>query len=285
MSLNNHKTAASIEIEIRMTRLYHDSAILLLEGADDGRFWRGRIVEDCDLLITGGRSALLEAITIVDDRPITGVLAAADPDYDRLQGTLPKSPNLFFTDAHDLETTLAKLGALRRVIVALGEVEKIRAFEARKGSSVGLALAKITAEFGTYRWLNIRSIAPVSMGWLRPDRYLDRKTLAVARSRLNTDAVRAGLAADVGALTGALADLPAADPWQVAQGHDLIAVVTAALRRCLGSLPASRGPKDVALALRLAVDARELAQTDMFQGMLAWQAGHKQYAVLHEPDK
>jgi hypothetical protein len=280
MPLNHHKTAASVATEIRMTRVHHDCAFLLLEGADDGRFWAGRVRETCGLLIAGGRSTLLDALAIIDARPIAGVVAVADPDYDSLQGTLPASANLVFTDAHDLETTLASIGALRRVVYEFGDAAKISAFEQRKSDPVALALAKLTAEFGRFRWLNVRRAAPVSMEWLKPKAYLDIRDLSISRTRLARDAVSAGLAPDPTTLANELAALPAADPWLVAQGHDLLEVVTVALRRVLGSLPSTRGVNDVASALRLAADGQELANTNMVQGIQAWQTGQGHYVVL-----
>lgn len=183
MSLNQHKTPSIIAAEIHIERNVRDCAFLLVEGADDGRFWGSRIGPNCSLLIAGGRRT------------------------------------------------------------------------------------------------NVNHPEPVSMGWLRPPRYID-KSLSIDRTRLDRDAVSNGLASDAVSLHAALATLQSIDIWNIAQGHDLVDIVTLALKGLLGDIPANRGRSDVASALRLAAETEQLQQSAMWAGILAWQDAAQPYFVL-----
>lgn len=217
---------------------------------------------------------------MVDRRPIPGVVALADPDYDRLEGRLPSSPNLVFTDARDLETTLARLGALRRVVYEHGQSDRIAAFESERGASVEDALIGLSAELGRLRWLHQRAGGSVGMDWLKPRRFVDERSLTLEYEDLQREAVKHGLAPSTAALQACLAELPEADPWQVARGHDLVEVVVVALRTRLGRWPSSRGAAEVASGLRLALDRAELESSRMVSEIRAWEKAQGHYRVL-----
>ncbi len=138
MSLHDHKEPGTIVAEIDMIRTARPAvSVLVVEGSDDAKFWGARIDHvACELSIAGGRPKLLEAAKRVSKKGTPGVLCVADADWDRLMGSLPSVPNVVFTDAHDLETTLCMASALRKAIYDLGDGAKIAAFRQTRGDFV-----------------------------------------------------------------------------------------------------------------------------------------------------
>jgi hypothetical protein len=219
-------------------------------------------------------------IDVIDNESIAGVLAVADADFDRLENRLFASPNLVYTDCHDLETTIASMGALRKVLAEFGSPSRIADFERKRSEPVELALGKLTAELGRYRWLNAICPEPRSMDWFGARRYVN-DSLSIDRDRLHKDAVGNGLGVSEEILLADLAKLPlTASIWDIAQGHDLVDVITLALKGPLGKLPGNRGQKDIAAALRLAAETAQLQRSSMWQGILAWQERAQPYFIL-----
>lgn len=280
MSLHQYKDPASILAEIRMTRTLGERPILIVEGSEDARFWSGRVRDPGSTIVAGGRPTLLGALRRVDSSAVRGVLAVADADYDRLLSNVPTSPNLVLTDEHDLETTLASIGALRRVLFEYGDSARIATYESVAGVPAVDALIDLAADIGRFRWLNLRLPVQVPMKWLVIAKYIEGSTLKIDAVRLRQDAVTNGLAANGPTLLAKLAELPVASPWQVARGHDLVELTYIALKSVFSGPRAIRGVDEVAGALRLAADSQRLEATAMLCGMRSWEKANPTYEVL-----
>lgn len=238
------KTAGEIATEIRMTRAARSPQfpILIVEGKEDARFWKPRVEDDASVVVAGSRSALETVMRVWP--PF--VAAVRDADWDRiLRRPVPDGPTCV-TDAHDLETTLALWGAATALF---GE------FGAKAGRDLEWVLA-ICVELGAFRLMNVRSGAGVPMDWLSVRRYV---TAELDRPRLYADALLYQLAPSPEALKSGLRSEPTLDRWQLINGHDLLAALALAL-----ALDSSRGEKDVAHGLRLAV------QTDTVKASALW---------------
>ena len=77
-----------------------------------------------------------------------------------------------------------------------------------------------------------------------------------------------------------LAQLPDADPWYVAHGHDMVEILRTGLREVLGNLPVRVEAQDVAGLLRAGMSPEALRETGLGAGVYSWQAANRPYSVL-----
>jgi Protein of unknown function (DUF4435) len=281
MSIHEHKTAGTIVAELRMTRtkLPHGS-FLLIEGTDDKRFWSRWIDQRTSTaIISGGKKNLLGALRKLDTAGFRGALGIADADLDRLRRTVCPSPNLAWTHAHDLETSLVQLGVARAVVQELGDIDRLHAFEHREGTTLEAALLARALAFGRVRCAQALHDPDLDLSWLKVARFVDR-AWSVRQAEIDRVAAAEGLAPALGAVASWFDAHTATDPWDLVNGHDLVELLTAGLRGTFGSLPAGRGPRDVAAALRLAVDSAELRASPLFEAVQVWEQSNAPYVVL-----
>ena len=123
-----NKTPGTLVAEIKMSRMSHGGAFLIVEGNDDVRFWTppSRRHADCELVDGEGKQNVIGGIQKLDDASFAGVLGIVDSDYDPLNGIAIGSDNLLLTDAHDLECLLCRSSALDKVLTKYGNRSKIR---------------------------------------------------------------------------------------------------------------------------------------------------------------
>ena len=69
-----HKDPSSIAAEIKMMRMVHGGAFLVVEGASDVRFWRTRRNDTCELVDGEGKRNVVAAIHRLDGENISGIL-------------------------------------------------------------------------------------------------------------------------------------------------------------------------------------------------------------------
>ncbi len=123
------------------------------------------------------------------------------------------------------------------------------------------------------------------MEWLKAARFVDWPTLALKEDELENAAIENGLATSTAELRQALASTPDSPTWEVARGHDMVDIIVIALRRVLGSLPASRGAKDVAHSLRVSMEWHQLSNLRLGADIRSWEAANRAYRVLDWPDE
>ena len=213
-----YKTPGTLVAEIKMGRMSHDGAFLLVEGNDDVRFWTptARRHADCKLVDGEGKQNVIGGIQKLDATSLPGVLGIVDSDYDPLNGIDIGSDNLLLTDAHDLECLLCRSSALDKVLAKYGNRPKIERFEDETGTDVRTGLLERTLVFGRLRWAAIRSHPVIDLGGFRVPQFVDENTwittseesLCVALSDSSDDSLELKRRVD---------ELPEADPWYVAR--------------------------------------------------------------------
>lgn len=277
------KTPGEIEAEILMSRQVHRGSFLLVEGPDDSKFWRGRIIKgDCEIVIAMGKPNLVGAIERLDMRQFVGILGIIDDDFDCLEQRRYNSDNLISTDAHDLECLLLYSPALESVLGELGDQAKIMRFEQHAGVSVKDALLNNGLVFGRLRWLALRQDWCLGVGVhtpLNPARFIDSETWAVKEPEI-MDATAQTLNLNVEDLRGLLDDLPSANPPHVCQGHDLTEILRIGLQKVLGNLKTTYTKDDIASSLRLAFHDTHFAATQLYADIKNWERLNIPYQIL-----
>jgi hypothetical protein len=279
------KSPGEIEAEVLMTRTVHKGSFLLVEGPDDLKFWRPRILDGkCELVDTQGKPNLLGAVGRLDTRGFTGMLGVIDDDGDSLDDDWRcPSRNLVVTDARDIECMLLRSPALERGVLAeLGNPEKIDRFQQQSGVSVRERLLENGLAFGRLRWLSKRQGWGLDFGKLKPERepFLSRETWRVDETVLLREAASLQGAASADDLRALLDALPPADPWCVCQGHDLVEILRLGLLKVLGDLKPSHGKDQVASLLRAAFHDAHLAATRLCADVRGWEHANVPYRVL-----
>ena len=77
-----------------------------------------------------------------------------------------------------------------------------------------------------------------------------------------------------------LGELELADPWKVAQGHDMIEILRVGLQCVLGDIGTKVGQEQIARVLRAAVSREDLGQTGLCGAMRAWEVKNPGFWVL-----
>ena len=265
-----HKDPGSIAAEIKMMRMVHDGAFLVLEGVNDVRFWRTRRHYTCELVDGEGKLNVVGAVDRLDAEDIAGVLGIVDDDYDSLMGVSRTTRNLLATDVHDLECLLCRSPALDNVLAEFGIPWKIQEFEETAGVDVRSGLLDRTTVFGRLRWAARRHGLDIGFDAIHVRRFVDSDTWTVDGDELARVASSGGSPHDFDMLKRRIAELPFADPWRVAHGHDMIEILRIGLMRVLGTLPASKGTEDIARVLRAAISLQELQKTKLYADMRIW---------------
>lgn len=269
-----------IVAQIKMSRTQYDGAFLIVEGQDDMRFWRNHRHSRCRLVNGEGKSNVIAGVRRLDRIGIDGVLGVVDSNHDYLEGRRLPSVNLVATDAHDLECLLCRSPALEAVLVEFGEADKIQHFERLAGMDVRAALLKRGAMFGELRWAARRLQPGVRLEQVRPERFVERKSWQLDKDRLVQTAVAAMEGVDEDALRRQLARLPSVDPWYLANGHELLAILRLGLQGALGKIEATTGVKELSRALRLALRPEDLRSTRLWSDMRGWERSNSPYLVL-----
>ena len=276
--LRGHKSPGTLVAEIQMFRASRDGAFLIVEGKDDVRFWQSRCHANCDLVDGEGKQNVVGAVRRLDTARFSGALGVVDSDFERLTGGLFESDNLVYTDAHDLECLLCRSSALDKVLAEHGDPGKISRFESA-GTDIRTALLERALVFGRLR-LAARLARPAVELQMPVPRFLDEDTWMVDEDALIRNAVPDSSRDDVRAIAIRLGQLPEADRWHVARGHDMIEILRTGLRRVLGDLPRNIGIKDIARLLRVGMTPEDLRQTGLWADLRTWQTANRPYTVL-----
>ena len=289
--MNPWGVTASPPTEAAFFNAARATTFLLVEGATDERFWAARVdFRACQIRPTGSRDAALATLRTVRTEGKEVFVAVLDADFDRLDGTLPADADVVWTDLHDLETILLASPALDKVLVEVASRAKCRSLEVAEGRTVREALIARGLEMGRLRWVSRRGELSLTFRKAREDgsfnhvdhgKFCDRTTWTLDVAKLVKTVLDFSmdprtLPAD---LLSCMKALPAADPWQLCTGHDLVGLLAVGLRHKLGS----RKPlsiEDIEERLRLAFEQAHLERTGMFAALRRWELDHVPFRLF-----
>lgn len=284
MSLSRSEVV--IANEIRLKRSQHQGVFVVVEGrADRLLYERFLDAQRCKFVTTDGKEKLSEVFRILDADRFTGVLGITDADFDRLEGILPDSPNIVRGDCHDVEALLIRSPALDRVLREFGSDKKIANFVTKGGMDIRHVLLTAASRIGCLRWHSLRVNLRLRFDGLQFSRFVDEGTLSVDTMRLiaavKNLSQRPSL--DNNELASVIGGIEAAkhDPWQLCNGHDLVSVLSIALRKTIGSQSATAVAVEMLeRALRLAFEAVDFAATELHAAIHQWEQANTPFRVL-----
>ena len=258
----------------------------MVEGESDVDFWRlqGTNRPDCRTLSAGGKPSVQVALKKLDSVGFPDVLGVVDDACDSLENRQLPSKNLVATDTRDLECLLLRSPILeQKILIRLGDAEKIATFEKQAGVTVRERLLANGLVFGRLRWLSKRKhwqiFDPSKSDDLKPEAFMDRENWSIDEERLLKKVVSKLEIANTEELRILLEILPDADPWQVCQGHDLVKILRMGLQHVLGDLK-NYTEDNLTKDLRLAFHDTHLDTTQLYQNIRAWEQANAPYQVL-----
>ncbi|WP_413198588.1 DUF4435 domain-containing protein [Nostoc piscinale] len=271
---------------IRLRQSTFTGTFLLVEGSSDKVFYQ-RFVDElaCELVDTSGkpssRQNAIDTLEILEKSNFQGVLVIVDADFDRLKSLVPSSPNLLYTDTHDLETMLIQSPALDKVLAEFGSEEKIAQFK----RDVRLTLCEIGISVGYLLWISQSEGLNLTFEGITFSKFIDEQTLQINELQLIREVKNKSQAYSLKdeELQKQLISQKSNnhDPWQVCCGHDLVEILSLGLRKALGTNKAADvEPNALERSLRLAYEAVYFCKTQLYCNIRTWESQNQPFKVL-----
>ena len=250
-----------------MIRASMKGPILVVEGDLDVRLYRkfALPVPHSRTILSDGKPVLCEAMRILDQRQIAGVLGICDADFDRILSTSSRD-NVLYSDHHDAEIMIAYSDAFGSVMAEVGETLSVDTTIRIRDSLLGFA-----ATIGRVRIWNKDNDARLSFRRVDPGLFITTDLTFDLRgyiaSVLESSTGRAG---ELETLLKASEDYYSqADVTELAVGHDFVALLDAQI-----AIEMSRprlGSQVLGSMMRLAFDAACFRKTNLCKEVMTWE--------------
>lgn len=281
-------TGYSIANDIRMTRSQYAGCFLVVEGetTDLRVYVRFIDLDSCQIVPAHGKEDALEVLEILEDEGFEGVLAIVDADFWRLEGQQPASPNLFITDAHDLEAMILKSPALEKLLTEFASTGKLKSFTEDRAKKLREVLLELGCPLGYLRWVSKQQGLSLVFEDLTFTRFIDRRTLILDISEMSRVVKNKSSRPDLSEehlenSIREMEDINGHDPWDICCGHDLVCILSLGLRSALGSNQARDvEPELLQKFLRIAYEAAFFFETQLFHSLTGWESTNQPFRVF-----
>jgi hypothetical protein len=273
------------QIRLLRTQSQYTGSFLIAEGDTDARVWKNLVNSTkCRVENAQNKDNAVKVLNILEQDNFAGVLAVVDADFDILEGSLPFSQNLLFTDTHDLETMLLKSPALEKVLLEHGSEAKINNF----AKDIRQTLLESAEVIGYLRWASLKFNYCLKFEGLAFNKFVDDKTLALNESQfiqtVKNNSQKPGL--DEPEIRANMDSLKTdtQDMWYICCGHDMIAILSIALCKALGSCNSKEvEPNVLEKYLRVAYESAHFRETKLYRSIQTWEQTNKPFEVLSNP--
>lgn len=281
-------TPHTVAAEVRMMRTQHKGALLIVEGPTDKTAFRSLVDEvGCRIVIAHGKENAQTALKVLEDESFRGVLVIVDADFSRVEGTQTHSRNLLSTDLHDLECMMIASPAFQKLLSEYANPKRLEQFEDKSGCGLNVLLAKNAMPLGYLRLLSLRVDLAFDFEGLSFGKFLDRRDLHIDTGKLLTEVKnhsqkRKPADSELKLAMQSLSS-PSHDPWQVSCGHDMVEILSFALRRTVAARKdLDVKPEFLERNLRFAYERSFFKDTGLYKLIREWESTHSPYRVLPE---
>ncbi len=235
--------------------------------------------------MTHNKSVAVTVLSILEKDKLPGILAIVDADFDLLEGKPPASPNLLFTDGHDLEIMLLQSSAFDHLLAELGSEEKIARFRQKCGKDLRFQLLELAMHIGYLRWISLRENLSLKFEGLDFDKFIDRE-------RLTLDSVKLLRTVQSRSAKTILPDAASQqkieqlksdthDALHICCGHDVIDILALGLRKALGNHNTQTVTREsIEMSLRLAYWPDSFFKTNLYASIKHWEDVNTPFVVL-----
>lgn len=266
----------------------HEGPILIFEGSSDIRLYSKFIDRDkCRVINAFNKNNALRAIELLEEKHFIGVIAIVDADFWSIDGYKHPSLNVFRTDTHDLETMIIRSSAFGHLLIEYGSEKKIKTFCKKFRSGVKESIIQISVPIGCLRFLskdnslNLRFESIKFNDFLRASKELsiDIKQLVISvlnhsqRHDINKSNLLITVQDEV---------KKGYDSWQISNGHDIIEILSFALRNLIGTNNANDVKTDtLEKSLRLAYEFIHFRETQLYSSLTEWEVRNDRMFLRH----
>lgn len=270
---------------IRMKRSLFGGAFLVVEGTSDKRVF-GLVLdrEGCWTEIAYGRDNLLGAIRILNADSFNGAFAIVDADFSNITGEAIPEENILRTDLHDLECMILNSPAFDRLLEELGSEIRVSSF-ATTTPLIARQLATNAIPLGCLRLHSLQQEMGLKFEGLTFNKFVESSDLRIDVAKMVLTVVNNSQKhhLDQTRLVAQIADedQKGHDCWQISCGHDIVEILSVALRKKFsGKNSGDVAPENLERYLRLAYEAADLKETKLFQSLVDWEQRHPEFAIL-----
>lgn len=259
-------------------------SILLVEGKFDRRIFQDFVDElQCSIIWTYGKKRGLSIIEAVRAKALKGILLIVDSDYSAfLEGT-PFDPDVAVNSYHDVECMMIHSSAFEKVLRECASEHALNTISAR-GSSPRDMLKDAALPFGLIRHYSLSNGLSISF-----DTHHFRSVAESDLTVIPAHAVREILNHNHQYLDRHQSILEHVNSWSADQhigwemccGHDVIKILSIALRRCFSSRRAkANSAEELARLLRAAYNREHFVETQLYLDIKLWEKKNTPFVVL-----
>lgn len=263
---------------------------ILVEGNNDYTLYRKFINNDlCEVQIAFGKHNIIDVIEILNQRGYSNSIGILDSDFGNI-GTKPEHSNdIFYTDTHDIETTIIRSDSFNSLVDSYCEKERHDQFIAdNNGEDIRVILLKLIAPLGYLKWANqqeewgllfkakntngaelkIEDFIPVGTMQFSGYKKMVNTVFNYSRGKVKVNIEEAIAIEHVENLSKG----SEVDYYQLCNGHDLSYLFSLALRKKIANynskaIPAEQIEKDLVLAY----DSSGFKITDLYANLKKWE--------------
>jgi hypothetical protein len=267
---------------------------ILVEGNNDYTLYRKFVNNDlCEVQIAFGKQNIIEAITILKARGYSNSIGILDSDFRNLEEQVKETENIFYTDYHDIETTILESEAFNSLIDNYCVEEKFIDFiKENNGKDIRSILLDLIAPLGYLKWANhqqnwgllfksksvngpelkIEDFIPVNTMQFKGYESMTNTVFNYSRGKVKIAIEEQETINNVELLSQSPVNY-----YQLCNGHDLSYLFALALRKKLASynskaILAEQIEKD----LILAYDSRHFQETKLYSKLKHWERRENQ---------
>lgn len=280
----SYLTANDIANTARLMRTLFAGTIIIMEGYTDVRVYKRFFNKTrCRFVPSNGKPNAIRATLILDGEHFSGLLTIVDADFDYLESIHPPSPNILYSDTHDLETMLLSSSSLSKVLSELLSVPRAKTMPA---PVLDLAF-QAALPLGYFRWLSspYKENLGLKFKGIVFTQFIVMPSFVTDIDSMINEVVRntGSCSLDVIITKVKLHTLTTGshDKWEVCSGHDLVEVIFLALKYHWGNHRAETTTLDVFDAmLRIAYDETDFKSSNLFREIRKWETRNPPFEVL-----
>lgn len=288
--MKGYLNATRLITKLKMLRSGKKSkSFMVVEGITDLRLYSKFVDEAlCNIIIADSKQNVKACIIACNEEGVEGIIGIVDADFSRLEETEEEIPNLFKTDAHDLECMLMGSPAYEDIVKEYVNINKYARFEGRSQERVQNVLLKNAAAIGYLRWYSLQENLGFNFSFLDFSLFVDLHTLEVNLENLVKQVLmrsRKINAFEVDTLVYKIQALltKEEDLWQVCCGHDLIELLAIGFVNIFGDYNAKNlFAGQLEGSFRLAYTKSYFEMTQLYKNLLAWQMANKRFMIFSE---
>lgn len=285
--MKNEIDGAYIAAEVRLLRQTQKGTILIVEGNTDALVFENFIDYDkCDIEIGFGKKNVIDALDRLEDEGFPGVVALIDADFDRLLGKQYGLENIVLTDKHDLDLTIFSSSAFDKYIYEHADRDLCKKEFSGDVSAIRERVLKASMPLAYCRFLSETLGLNLYFKNLKHEEFINEDDLSPKCNELISELInRSSKSCSEASLKGYIASeaKKAYDPYQLANGHDVAAILGIALRKLIGNRrDVQTWASEIESGLRLAFDWEKMMRTQVFQRLRHWETENKRYRIFRD---